>query len=719
MRALPSALLLALLGPSCWAAHVGWECPFDSADFGDGKYAPLVADGVAHYTLEHGYIGNVQQEFPAVSLAEHPFFGIRARNLKGGIFVKFRVDGQWQKDWVIANWTPEQMETRHVDLRRYGGEVSGVWLNSQSSTDGAEWLLDWMGLVKSDNPLNVSIVTAGGRVTDPTQRALNFNLRCDLDAAARVICTVRGLPPDGEFIARQPVSTAPGQMHNVGMRVPAREGARYELSLADQDTGALYYQAILSVPTVLQVRMIAPGYRNAIYATEQVDEIRLGWRLNILPPTLRGLTLHTRLQQGERVIAQTETASSEFVAETALPAAGLAPGEYVVHLEARHGEQVLGHQALPLHVYPPHPNEVRVDADLALRVKGEPFLPVGFYSVPLKHLQTVAEAGFNSVLTYDSGTESLQGYLEEAERVGLKAVVHSPAVWFREDGERKLREAVAALRDKPGLLGWYLIDEPSSGNPGQTPEDLARLYALMQELDPYHPTFTVYCRPEEFALYRDTHDVFLCDPYPVGNRPLDFVAEWTEQGKQAMEGKKPVVIVPQSFGSEEGPQTWWRLPTAQEAICMGYLALVHGARGLLYYRYDVQQYDRALADQGKWPWPTIGYLPELRPETWAGFERLGPQLRELAPVIFAPEQEAQVSVSPDDCGLHVALRQHEGATYLIAVNPSEEAVDAAITVGGLVAGAAEVVFEGRRIPVNDGTFGDRFEGAGVHVYRFR
>lgn len=152
---------------------------------------------------------------------------------------------------------------------------------------------------------------------------------------------------------------------------------------------------------------------------------------------------------------------------------------------------------------------------------------------------------------------------------------------------------------------------------------------------------------------------------------------------------------------------------------MGYLALMHGARGLLYYRFDVQQYDKALADQGKWPWPTIGYLPELRPETWAGFERLGPQLARLAPVILSPEPETKVGVSPDDSGLHVALRQHEGAMYLLAVNPSEEAVDAAITVEGLAANAAEVVFEGRRVPVNDGTFGDRFGGAGVHVYRFQ
>ena len=151
---------------------------------------------------------------------------------------------------------------------------------------------------------------------------------------------------------------------------------------------------------------------------------------------------------------------------------------------------------------------------------------------------------------------------------------------------------------------------------------------------------------------------------------------------------------------------------------MGYLALVHGAKGLFYYRFDVQQYDKTLADAGKWPWPTIGYLPELQPATWAGLGKLGRQLRQLAPVILASEPKTGVTVSPRKPSLHVALREYEGQRYLIAVNPAEEAVAATMAVEGMKASKAEVLFEDRQVAVNAGVLKDSFAKLAVHVYRF-
>ena len=716
-----SMIVGALLASACMAgpsSQVGWQFTFDTAGFGGGKYSPIQRDGTAHYVLDHGYIANLQQEFPALTVAEYPFFAIRARNIRGGLFVKFKVDGQWQKHWVIGGWMPKVCQTRFVDLRKYGEKVSGLWLNSQSSIDGAEWLLDWLGLVKSENPLNISIMTAGGLVRLPEGRNLRFTLRNGLGTDARLVCTVAGRSPDDAFRSQESVDTKVNQSRRVDLRVPARPGARYELSVEDRDTKALYYQESLTVPPVVEARMVVPSYRNAIYATQKLDRVRVACRLNVLPPVADGLRIRTRLMHGDKAVREAETTHREVEARLEVPCRGLSAGEYRVEIELGRGDQVLGRQRLPLHVYGSCPNEVRIDEDLNTLVAGRPFLPVGFYSVPRKHLETVAQIGFTAVLTYGSGTEGLKAYLDEAERVGLKAVVHSPAKWFGKDGEARLREAVAALKDKPALLGWYLIDEPSNGRDGQRPADLGRLYALMQELDPYHPTFTVYCQPAQFALYRDTHDVFMCDPYPVGNRPLTFVAEWTKLGKEAMAGRKPVHIVPQSFGSEKGPQTWWHMPTAEEEMCMGYLALVHGAKGLFYYRFDVQQYDKTLADAGKWPWPTIGYLPELRPAAWAGLGEIGRQLRQLAPVILASEPKTGVTVFPRKPGLHVTLREYQGQRYLIAVNPAAEAIEATMAVEGMKASKAEVLFEDRQVAVNAGVLKDSFAKLAVHVYRF-
>ena len=162
MKSVIAGVLVAsvcMAGPS---SQIGSQFRFDTAGFGGGRYSPIQKDGTAHYVLDHGHIGNLQQEFPALAVAEYPFCSIRARDVKGGLFVKFKVDGKWQKHGVIGGWMPKQRQTRFVDLRRYGEKVSGLWLNSQSSIDGAEWFLDWLGLAKSENPLNTSITTAGG-----------------------------------------------------------------------------------------------------------------------------------------------------------------------------------------------------------------------------------------------------------------------------------------------------------------------------------------------------------------------------------------------------------------------------------------------------------------------------------------------------------------------------------------------------------------------------
>ncbi|NQU11567.1 hypothetical protein HQ590_12300, partial [bacterium] len=380
MRSMIAGVMVAsacMAGPP---SQVGWQFSFDTAGFGGGKYSPIQRDGTAHYVLDHGYIANLQHEFPALGVAEYPFFAIRARDVKGGLFVKFKVDGQWQKHWVIGGWMPKECQTRFVDLRRYGDKVSGLWLNSQSSIDGAEWFLDWLGFVESENPLNISIMTAGGLARLPQGRNLCFSLRNGLGTDARLVCTVAGLRPDDGFRSHESVDAEANQSHSVAMPVPARPGARYELSVEDRDTKAFYYQKSLTVPPVVEARMVVPSYRNAIYATQKLHRVRVACKLNVLPPIADGLNVRTRLMHGDKTVREAETPHREAEARLEVPCQGLSAGEYGVEIELRRGDQVLGRQRLPLHIYGPCPNEVRIDEDLNTVVSGRPFLPVGFYS---------------------------------------------------------------------------------------------------------------------------------------------------------------------------------------------------------------------------------------------------------------------------------------------------------------------------------------------------
>ena len=71
---------------SC-AQQIGWQFRFAQEGFAQAKYGPEITKGQGHYVLEHGYLSNIQQEFAPLAIADFPCFGIRARNVKGGIFV--------------------------------------------------------------------------------------------------------------------------------------------------------------------------------------------------------------------------------------------------------------------------------------------------------------------------------------------------------------------------------------------------------------------------------------------------------------------------------------------------------------------------------------------------------------------------------------------------------------------------------------------------------
>ena len=63
------------------------------------------------------------------------------------------------------------------------------------------------------------------------------------------------------------------------------------------------------------------------------------------------------------------------------------------------------------------------------------------------------------------------------------------------------------------------------------------------------------------------------------------------------------------------------------------------------------------------------------------------------------------------------MKVHEGKTYLFTVNSSPEPVKASFPLPN-VNGAAEVLFEDRSVPVENGTLTDDFAGFAVHIYVF-
>jgi hypothetical protein len=78
---------------------------------------------------------------------------------------------------------------------------------------------------------------------------------------------------------------------------------------------------------------------------------------------------------------------------------------------------------------------------------------------------------------------------------------------------------------------------------------------------------------------------------------------------------RPVWAIPQAFGYTD--RSSWRVPTFAEERNMTYLALLAGAKGLIYYTYRDQ-----------------GFNMREAPELWTGMKTLPEEIRALAPFLL-------------------------------------------------------------------------------------
>jgi hypothetical protein len=139
------------------------------------------------------------------------------------------------------------------------------------------------------------------------------------------------------------------------------------------------------------------------------------------------------------------------------------------------------------------------------------------------------------------------------------------------------------------------------------------------------------------------------------------------------------------------------------------MAIIHGARGLIYFVHQFQPRfnEAALLDD---------------PEMLAAVTAINRQIRELAPVLSSPALSgvARVSPSSGDVPIDLMVRRRDGATYLFAAGMRNAPARGSFEVDGLPEMArAEVLGESRSIPVRGGKFQDDFKPHDVHLYRLQ
>lgn len=287
------------------------------------------------------------------------------------------------------------------------------------------------------------------------------------------------------------------------------------------------------------------------------------------------------------------------------------------------------------------------------------FFPIGLYDVPEAALFDVAAGGFNLILNGDTTPT----YLGRAAACGLRVVPYIRIEHMAED--------VKSARGAKPLFAWYLFDEPDLND--MPPEKYSLLAGQLRALDPTRPIFLTVLSPRRYAEYAGECDIFATTVYPVRHEDeqdnnLWPVAWATDAAVRAAKGR-PVWAVLQAFFGEPA---WERNPTPEEVCVMAFLALNHGASGILYFSYksgdkplpeQTDLYDgivnlnsQLAALRGPLLTPPLRWKPKLNV--------IDEEPAEGVQFVQLEEKPSPAPVPPIDC----SLRRFGNAHLFIAVN---------------------------------------------------
>ena len=302
-----------------------------------------------------------------------------------------------------------------------------------------------------------------------------------------------------------------------------------------------------------------------------------------------------------------------------------------------------------------------------------------------------------------------------------------------------------AVKDHPAVLWWNHSDEPDmldkkTGQPripvAQSVED----HNKIKTKDPGHlveigltagfnevlAESSIGFKDRSFYKgYAKAADIFSFDVYPLYqyNRPecLWYVADSVSKLRNIIEDKGPVMpAIEACAGSKWITPSKTREPFAYEIRCEVYMAIVRGAKGLIWWTHSWIAPENVGSPKAnkRWDGKKDKYYSQLGVTAGnkAEMKKINMQLTRLTPVIYSPDVKGKVASNNKD--IEVLVKEYQGKTYIIAVNMKRAVIDAEFSVQGMKKTAKiDVDEENRSVSkVEDGKFSDNFTEHAVHIY---
>ncbi len=317
---------------------------------------------------------------------------------------------------------------------------------------------------------------------------------------------------------------------------------------------------------------------------------------------------------------------------------------------------------------------VRIERNRTL-FNGAPFYPLGMFVSKIEDsvIADLKKGAFNCVLAYNPPTRK---QMDAAHAAGLK-VIYSikdaylgtrscPAEIIDEASEIKwVTERIAAFKDHPALLAWYINDELGI----ELKERLTARRDLVEKLDPGHPAYVALYQMDILKEYLGTFDVIGSDPYPIcqtGDPPISQVAEHTRITRETIFGGMAMWQIPQIFDwgcyrKKDVEKT--RAPTFEEMRNMAWQFIAEGAMGLVPYAYH--------------PLKHMDWRDKFDVQ-WKKVCDISHEIAASAPVFLSEEPPVAVGGIPQ--GMSVRAWHYAGKDYVLCVNTTREPLAAELDV---------------------------------------
>ena len=501
--------------------------------------------------------------------------------------------------------------------------------------------------------------------------------------------------------------------------IAAADPQYWKLTLKDEYGRILSNARIfLSMPPPLSLKIISPYYRESIFSSEKVEKIQCVANINLPEMAAASSKLYVALEEMNGNVFAKSTFNVQKEISCEFDAELLPDGNFRVHAWLEDDSIGKTCETIKLlRVLPYKSNQVYPGKDRFLRVKGEPFFPIGVYpNTNAEDFPELRKAGFNTILFFAPYGKVSDKILQLLKSSGLYVV---PVFAHHVQGGAKrsvpayvpqlLKDQVYVYKDLPNLLAYNMLDEPNVFFQTRK-EDYNEIYRLLTALDPYHPVQIVQCgevnMPRE---HEEFCNIYEFDFYPgyakngLSFKKLSSVPLRVRLLRSILSPEKPVFV---TFQGYDRVRTWdkfeqGRLANYTETRCLFYASASEGASGFYYWPFDDA---------------SVGCL-QTRPE-WHSIALNIQEFNIMLPVIFAKEYKGEWKAegAPSE-NLHISVKQKYGYLYVIAAYSGEAMAELKFSgeIFRSISGF-KVLGEERSIQVSNGKFSDRFDRYAVHLY---